>query len=279
MTPRKPNMVRLPTHSLLSRNCTRTSTTVSDKDFQLRLTDAFIMTRDRHTRWTTMAPYCCFYATTGVRFTFIEGDDDIAKNPTVVVTSTAKHPDIRSLFGEDYSKIQAGDELLAINGLSFVEWFEENQFTSGGGANDFGGQRAALDYLTTIYGAINRLPSEDSIKFQFKSRANPEIIYTVNVPYVSGRNEDCWKLGSKLYKSIISKTLPGTPETGLLVSAEQSGYNHKSDTPHLPTESHKMDSLEDFEMKGVIEKSSIFKKKSAVSLNPTDVTQNHMGYI
>ncbi|KAH6588448.1 hypothetical protein BASA50_010729 [Batrachochytrium salamandrivorans] len=99
-----------------------------------------------------MAPYCCFYATTGVTFTFIEGDADIAKNPTVVVTSTAKHPDIRPLFGKDYSKIKAGDELLAINGLSFVKWFEKNKFTSGGGANDFGGQRAALDYLTTIYG-------------------------------------------------------------------------------------------------------------------------------
>ncbi|KAH9264502.1 hypothetical protein BASA83_012035 [Batrachochytrium salamandrivorans] len=81
-----------------------------------------------------------------------------------------------------YSKIQAGDELLAINGLSFVEWFEKNKFISGAGANDFGGYRAALKYLTTIYGAINRLPSDDFINFQFKSHANPEIIYTVNVP-------------------------------------------------------------------------------------------------
>ncbi|KAH9263784.1 hypothetical protein BASA83_012819 [Batrachochytrium salamandrivorans] len=140
-------------------------------------------------------------------------------------------------FGEDYSKIQAGDELLAINGLSFVEWFEKNKFISGAGANDFGGYRAALKYLTTIYGAINRLPSDDFINFQFKSHANPEIIYTVNVPYVSGRNEKCWKLGSKLYKSITGTTLLGTPATGLLVNAEQSGHNHKSDTAHLPSES------------------------------------------
>ncbi|KAH9253105.1 hypothetical protein BASA81_008939 [Batrachochytrium salamandrivorans] len=55
--------------------------TVSDEQLQLGITDAFIMARDRHTRWTNMAPYGCFYATTGVRFTFIEGDADIAKNP------------------------------------------------------------------------------------------------------------------------------------------------------------------------------------------------------
>ncbi|KAH9253119.1 hypothetical protein BASA81_008954 [Batrachochytrium salamandrivorans] len=194
------------------------------------------MARDKHTRWTTMAPYSCFHATTGVTFTFIEGDADIAKNPTVVVTSTAKHPDIRALFGEDYSKIQAGDELLAINGLSFVE-------------------------------------CDDFINFQFKSHANPEIIYTVNVPYVSGRNEKCWKLGSKLYKSITGTTLLGTPATGLLVNAEQSGHNHKSDTAHLPIESHEMDSPDNPERGAAMGKIFSSRQKSAVSMNPTDVTE------
>ncbi|KAH9265027.1 hypothetical protein BASA83_011451 [Batrachochytrium salamandrivorans] len=167
---------------------------------------------------------------------------------------------------------RAGDELLAINGLSFVEWFEQNQFASGAGANEFGGQRSALDYLTTIYGETNRLPSEDSITFRFKSRTNPEIIYTVNVPYVSGHDEDCWKLGSKLYKSIISKTLPGTLETSLPVSAEQPGHNHKSDTAHLSPEDHKMRSLENPKRGAAMGKMSSVEQKSAVSLNPTDVT-------
>ncbi|KAH6600893.1 hypothetical protein BASA50_002000 [Batrachochytrium salamandrivorans] len=250
-----------------------TINTVSDEELQLRLTDAFVKLRDRHTRWTNMAPYGCFHATTGVEFTFIEGDPDITKKPTVVVTSTSKSSKLLALFGEDYSKIQAGDELLAIDGLTFIEWFEKNKFKSGAGANDFGGQRAALDYLTMIYGAINRLPSEDSITFQFKSRANPEIIYTVNIPYVSGRNEDCWNLGSNLYKSITSKTLPGTPETSLLVSAEQSGHNQESDTAHPSPKSHKMDSLENPKRGAAMGKVSSSRQKSAVRMNPTDVTK------
>ncbi|KAH6580974.1 hypothetical protein BASA60_002649 [Batrachochytrium salamandrivorans] len=177
--------------------------TITDKDLQLRLTDAFAMIRDQHTRWTTMAPYSCFYATTEVEFTFIEGDVDITNKPTVVVTSTAKHPKLLALFGEDYSKIQAGDELLAINGLSFVRWFKQNKFKYGFGANDFGGQRAALKYLTTISGKINRLPSDDSINFKFKSRANPQNSHTVNVPYVSGRDEECWELGSNCTRASL----------------------------------------------------------------------------
>ncbi|KAH9245855.1 hypothetical protein BASA81_016634 [Batrachochytrium salamandrivorans] len=246
---------------------------VTDEDLQLGLTDAFVMTRDQHTRWTNIAPYGCFHATTGVTFTFIEGDADIIKKPTVVVTSTSKHPDLLALFGEDYSKIQAGDELLAINGLSFFDWFEQNKFTSGAGANEFGGQRAALKYLTTIYGKFNRLPSEDFITFQFKSHANPEIIYTVNVPYISIRDEECWDLGSKLYKNIIDATLPGTPETSLPVSAEPSGHNHKSDTAHLFPRGHKMDSPEDPERGDTIEKRSNAEQKSVVRMNPTDVTE------
>ncbi|KAH6575869.1 hypothetical protein BASA60_004808 [Batrachochytrium salamandrivorans] len=80
---------------------------VTDEELQLGLTDAFAMIRDQHTRWTNMAPYCCFYATTEVEFTFIEGDADITKSPTVVVTSTAKHPNSLPSLGEDYSKIES----------------------------------------------------------------------------------------------------------------------------------------------------------------------------
>ncbi|KAH9246361.1 hypothetical protein BASA81_016099 [Batrachochytrium salamandrivorans] len=137
-------------------NLRRDIKTITDKDLQLGLTDAFAMIRDKHTCWANIAPYRCFYATTEIKFTFIEGGADIIKNPTVVVTSTSTSSDLLALFGEDYSKIQAGDELLAINGLSFVKWFEKNQFKYGFGANEFGGQRAALKYLTAIYGKNNR---------------------------------------------------------------------------------------------------------------------------
>ncbi|KAH6576431.1 hypothetical protein BASA60_004542 [Batrachochytrium salamandrivorans] len=250
---------------------------ITDEGLQLGLTDAFIMARDQHTRWTNMAPYGCFYATTGVRFAFIEGDPDIANKPTVVVTSTSEYPDLRLLFGEDYSKIQAGDELLAIDELSFVEWFEQNQFKSGAGANAFGGQRAALDYLTVIYGKFNRLPSEDSITFQFKSRANPQSSYTVNVPYVSGHDDECWNLGSKLYKSLTGITLPGTPEASLPVSAEQSGHNHEPDTTHLSPEDPKMDSPEDPKRRTDMGKRSSSSQTPVVSLNPTDVTEVSWG--
>ncbi|KAH6585926.1 hypothetical protein BASA50_000870 [Batrachochytrium salamandrivorans] len=227
------------------KNLRETIERVTDEEFNLGITDAFIMIRDA----------------------------DITTKPTVVVTSTAKHPKIRSLFGDDFSKIQAGDELLAINGMSFVKWFKKNQFTSGAGANVFGGQRAALEYLTTIYGENNRLPNENSITFKFKSRANPQNSYTVNVPYVSGHDEDCWNLGSKLYKGLTGITLPGTPETSLPVSAEQPGHSHESDTAQLSLGSHKTRSFEHLERKAIMEQIFSPEQKSVVPMNPTDVTK------
>ncbi|KAH6585308.1 hypothetical protein BASA60_000597 [Batrachochytrium salamandrivorans] len=229
--------------------------TVTDEELQLGITDAFARIRDHHTRWTNMAPYRCFYATTGVTFTFIEGDPDITKKPTVVVTSTAKSSELLALFGEDYSKIKAGDELLAIDRLSFVKC------------------ALVLNILLRSMAKVNRLPSEDFITFQFKSRANPEIIHTVNVPYASGHDEECWELGSKLYKSLLSRALPGTPETSLPVSAEQPGDSQESDTAHLSPESHKTDSPEDSKREAAIEKRSNFGQESVVSMNPTDVTK------
>ncbi|KAH9244505.1 hypothetical protein BASA81_018084 [Batrachochytrium salamandrivorans] len=245
--------------------------TVTDEEFHLGLTDAFVKIRDKHTHWINMAPYSCFYTTTGVEFAFIEGDADIANKPTVVVTYTSTSYDLRSLFGKDYYKIRAGDELLAVNGLSFVEWFKQNQFTSGAGANAFGGQRSALDYLSMIYGESNRLPSEDFITFEFKSQANPQNSYTVNVPYVSGHDDDCWNLGSNLYKSLTGTTLPGTPPMSL------PGHNYGFNTARLSPRSYKMDSIEHLERKVVVEQIFNSERKSTVSLNPTDVTQIRWG--
>ncbi|KAH6597521.1 hypothetical protein BASA50_004438 [Batrachochytrium salamandrivorans] len=255
------------------KNLRKNINTITDEELQLGLTDAFARARDQHSRWTNIAPYGCFHTTTGIRFAFMEGDADITTKPTVVVTSTSTTPLIRPLFGEDYSKIQAGDELLAIDGLSFFDWFEQNQFKSGAGANNFGGQRAGLRFLTTIYGAINRLPSKDSVDFQFKSQANPQTSYTVKVPYVSGRNEDCWSLGSNLYKNLTGITLPGTPPANPPVSAEQPGRSPESNTTQLSPRGYQMRSSENLEKRAAIKQSISSEQKFTVSMNPTDVTE------
>ncbi|KAH6565957.1 hypothetical protein BASA62_006954 [Batrachochytrium salamandrivorans] len=255
------------------KNLRKNIETITDEDLQLGLTDAFTMIRDHHTRWINVAPYSCFYSTTGVRFSFIEGDVDIAKKPTVVVVSTSTKPEIRSLFGEDFSKIQAGDQLLAVNGLSFVDWFEQNKFKSGGGANEFGGQRSALRFLSTRYGETNRLPSEDSITFKFKSRTNPQNRYTVKIPYVSGHDDECWGFGSNLYKNLTGITLPGTPPMTWPFSAEHLENNHESNATHLSSRGYGTRRFEKPESEAAVDRIFNSEQNSTISMNPTNVTK------
>ncbi|KAH6576034.1 hypothetical protein BASA60_004694 [Batrachochytrium salamandrivorans] len=252
---------------------------VTDEELQLSLTDAFVKIRDQHTRWFNTAPYRCFFATTGLTYGFIEGDADIAQKPTVVVTDIANIPELLDLFGKDYAKIQLGDELHTINGLSFVEWFKQNQFKAGDGANDYGGQRTALDYIGTIYGAVNRLPTVDSITLQFKSRTYHKRVYSVTVPYVTGHSAACWGLSSTLYQKLTNVTLPGIapPPT----PPPKNNTTHLSGAKAAQRQSNTIKALKypKARLPGYYERKeaqeAIFPKKNAAPLvmNPTGVTK------
>ncbi|KAH6561887.1 hypothetical protein BASA50_001988 [Batrachochytrium salamandrivorans] len=261
------------------KNLRKNINKVTDEELQLSLTDAFVKIRDQHTRWFNTAPYRCFYATTGLTYGFIEGNADIAHKPTVVVTDITNLPQLLDLFGKDYAKIQLGDELHTINGLSFVEWFKQNQFKAGDGANDFGGQRTALDYIGTIYGAVSRFPATDSITLQFKSRTHYKRVYSVTVPYVTGHSTACWGLSSNLYQKLTNVTLPGTPPPPTL--PQNFGKTHLSGTNAAQRQREAIKALKnpkarlpaDLERKEVQE--AIFPKKNAAPLvmNPTGVTK------
>ncbi|EGF76336.1 expressed protein [Batrachochytrium dendrobatidis JAM81] len=249
---------------------------ISDEELQLSLSDVFVKIRDQHTRWFNSAPYRCFFATTGLEYSLVEGDKDIAKKPTVLVSGITKVPEILALVGKEYSKIELGDELVGINGKTFVEWFKENQFKSGDGANDFGGQRTALEYIGSIYGSVNRLPSVDSIKLSFKSRKHYNHKYTVDVPYVTGHSNACWALSSNMYKNLTNTTLPDTPAPPKSTSlrASKSGATTQSrmfevikDLKHPRARAHQ--DLEEKKMHQAI----IGAESPKVTFTPTGVTK------
>ncbi|KAH9276116.1 hypothetical protein BASA83_001389 [Batrachochytrium salamandrivorans] len=103
------------------KNLRKNIETITDEDLQLGLTDAFTMIRDHHTRWINI---CDFYF-------------NKPRSP---------FPLWQRIFPRSKLEINC----LQFNGLSFVDWFEQNKFKSGGGANEFGGQRSALRFLSQI---------------------------------------------------------------------------------------------------------------------------------
>ncbi|OAJ42216.1 hypothetical protein BDEG_25703 [Batrachochytrium dendrobatidis JEL423] len=178
--------------------------TLTDKQFQLGLLDAFTRTRDAHTTMTLAGPYSCFFVTIGVYFQFIDGPGNMIKNPTIVVSQPVNREILDLLRNTAYSRINVGDRLVSINGLTFYQWKNKHQ-NAIGGSTESHSQRLALKYLTFRYGSDTPLPDENSIKLKFKSRG--DIIYEVDIPYMSVYQYTCWEYSSKLYTQLTGVTL------------------------------------------------------------------------
>ncbi|KAH6568940.1 hypothetical protein BASA62_005180 [Batrachochytrium salamandrivorans] len=181
---------------------------MTDEQFNFGLTKIFNKMRDRHTLYLKAGPYGCFSITTGVFFKLVDDSLGSSAPPKVRVVGMTDTPEILGLIGNVLSTVAVGDELLTVDGVPFNDWYEQNQFTLGFGANNSGGQRGAFQYLEGVWGGTNILPEVDSITFQLKRLGRNQELYTVTIPYVSLSNDECWSLSSSLYRELTGTTLP-----------------------------------------------------------------------
>ncbi|KAL2914453.1 hypothetical protein HK105_206020 [Polyrhizophydium stewartii] len=187
--------------------------TVTDDELQLGISDSFVRVRDLHTTFTMTGPYSCFTVSTGLYLEFVEGSRDVDNDPKIVITSTTQYAPYLEILGPDYAKIRRGDELTHVNGMPFVEWFRKNQFQLGNGANDSGGMRRALDYLTNFSGSQHRLSADDSITFTFRNQSQSGKPYTAALNFVADSDYTCLSVSAQLYQKRTNITLPGTPSS------------------------------------------------------------------
>ncbi|KAH9268749.1 hypothetical protein BASA84_000045 [Batrachochytrium salamandrivorans] len=184
---------------------------MTDEQFNFGLTTIFNKMRDMHTLYYKAGPYGCFSVSTGLLFKLVDDSSESSAPPKVRVVGITNTPEVLSLIGRSLSRISVGDELLTINGVSFDDWYNQNKFILGFGANDSGGQRGAFQYLEGVLGRSNILPDVDDITFQLKRVGGSQSVYTVTVPYVTLYNDECWSLFSKLYKELTGIALPEMP--------------------------------------------------------------------
>ncbi|OAJ40198.1 hypothetical protein BDEG_23962 [Batrachochytrium dendrobatidis JEL423] len=202
--------VPIPSRSSRKLRAKLDASNLTDTEMQTELLSAFIRMRDYHTRFEPSGPYSCFRATTGLFFRFIEGDADMVKKPTVVFQTHTGDKSLRAFFGKDYDQIKIGDELLLVDGMTFVDYRNLNQDKTRG-SNDYGGQHGALKYMTSRPGSFTLLPETDTIKYRLKSKDTGKV-YDIEAPWVVYFDSSCWNITSQLYAKISGKTLPGTPQ-------------------------------------------------------------------
>lgn len=89
----------------------------------------------------------------------------------------------------DIQNIAIGDTLQLVDGIPFAEYFEKNQFQTGG-ANEFGGERSAIASLSLRSGMLYKMPQKDEITFTLKSTITRKT-YTVVLPWVASARNSC----------------------------------------------------------------------------------------
>ncbi|KAH6583795.1 hypothetical protein BASA61_007854 [Batrachochytrium salamandrivorans] len=184
---------------------------MTDEQFSLGLTRIFNRMRDKHTLFYKAGPYGCFSVYTGLLFNFVDNSLGSSTPSKVRVVGMTDTPEALDLIGDVLSTIDIGDELLTVNEVPFHDWYDQNKFILGFGANDSGGHSGAFQYLEQIAGSSNILPEDDSITFQLRRLGGRQAVYTVKVPYVALSNDECWDLSSSLYKELNSIALPEIP--------------------------------------------------------------------
>ncbi|KAJ3249833.1 hypothetical protein HK103_004370, partial [Boothiomyces macroporosus] len=153
---------------------------LSDNEFQIKAMDLFQSLRDFHTIHLASGTFRITFAHTALSFKMVDSEDLII-NPKVVVSGFCKYQKVLDLSPES-EKATIGDELVAIDGLSFSEYYSLNKWTTGG-ANEYGGMISAIAYMEMRKFSRHPVPESDYVVYQLKNPSGE--LYTVSVPWVA----------------------------------------------------------------------------------------------
>lgn len=130
-------------------------------------------------------PHRCYTALTAVQFQIVESEN--VDEPILAVSSFSRFTEVLDNSPE-HKHVALGDILVSIDGIHFSEYFKATQWKNGG-ANEFGGGRAAIDSLSFRSGLMVPMPN-DNIRFTLKSPSKRHV-YQVLLPWVTSAKIAC----------------------------------------------------------------------------------------
>ncbi|KAI8914287.1 hypothetical protein EDD86DRAFT_244499 [Gorgonomyces haynaldii] len=165
---------------------------------------SFHMNNARLTNYYLPPPYGCYSLMTAVSFQIADSPD--LMNPTIVVSSLSKYPQVLQL--SVVQNLSFGDQLLLVNGQSFSDYYEANKQTFGG-ANRYAGYRNALKSLSFLSTSLYPLPTADEVQLTMLSQQGNT--YNLSLPWIAMSNPKCLAEASGI-QSFRSE--PRTPSQG-----------------------------------------------------------------
>jgi hypothetical protein len=174
---------------------------MTDKEMHYEYAKVFLSLRDFHTNYQMPAPHRCYAAVTAASFTFARNRNwlGIEREPKVVVRGFSTAPQVLSM-SPDAAKINIGDELLTIDGITFEEYYQRTKFQFGG-ANEWGGKRASLNTLGVRGGTLYPIPEKDEVTYELKS-FNTGKKYKVTLPWIARSTNTCTQEYANFLKTL-----------------------------------------------------------------------------
>ncbi|KAJ3389984.1 hypothetical protein HDU92_000730 [Lobulomyces angularis] len=168
---------------------------------------------DENTVYTPPKPYQCYGAYYPLIFDLIDSNDNI-NNPIAVVSKFSSFEEVLKIAGPELEKVKLGHVLVSINGLSLKQLFDKYVSTTNG-ANDYGGLRSVLYFLSNRPGKFFKLTNEDTVVYELKRTLDSKTTFKVKVAVAGRQDNEC--LEGKEKKTAFSiqklKSIPSRKRT------------------------------------------------------------------
>jgi hypothetical protein len=178
---------------------------MTERDLHYEIVDIFKSVRDFHTTYYIPGPIACFAAFQPIYLDVVDEDSVEFGGPEgkIVAGQFATSKDILELAPE-VQKITLGDELLEYNGIPVKEYIKSKKYVTGG-ANEYGSLKATLFSMGVIGGGFSQFPKENAAIYKFRSQDSLQE-YSVSLPWVMRRKDDCYKDANAVYESVLNGT-------------------------------------------------------------------------
>lgn len=167
---------------------------MSDEQFHFQMSALFNSLRDLHTNYFLPGPYQCYRAVFPIDFELIDSPD-LVNDPIVVVKGLSSFPEVIQNMPAEIQQVSVGDVLVSYEGRSFKDFYNDHKNKTGGmlqtdvGANEYGGMRSALTYMSYVHGKVSPLPDKETVTYRLRKANSLE--YSLTLPITARIDTSC----------------------------------------------------------------------------------------
>lgn len=197
---------------------------MTDEEFHKEMSGLFLSLRDMHTNYYLPGPHSCFFPVLPMTFDFVTSIN-LERFPILVISGFTGFPELLEKAGMDTEKMELGDILLKVNGLTFNQFYDKYKWLANG-SNKYANMRAVAGLMTSRGGLLQLMPQEDEMVFEYFSiffnyrffSRKSMLPYKVTLNWIAIRNDECYAETMLEYSKLTGVPMPHIPKVSHLAA-------------------------------------------------------------